>query len=390
LLLAALASLQPLALNALAPAAADAARSLEVGYADVQVTFSVYLGAVAAAQLAAGQASDAWGRRPVLLAAVACYVAGSTLGVLAGSLETLALARMLQGAGGGAAFALVRTVVRDTCERDEAASRIGFLTSATLVVPLLSPALGGLTADVAGWRAIFGATAVVGLLALGAAVALLGETRAPLARNGGLRATFGAYPELLASGSFLAYTAALTGVSASFFCFMAAAPFVMTEVLGGSGASFGAWAAVLALGYFAGNTLSGRYARAIGSERLVLAGTALSVLATGVQGALVLASGWSAPVLFLPMLLASAGNGLTLPGAIAMALSARPDRAGAASGLFGALQLAASALLSLVAAAAVVRSPAALPVVLLSCNVAALAAAMLGLRTASRRASPVP
>jgi DHA1 family bicyclomycin/chloramphenicol resistance-like MFS transporter len=53
--------------------------------------------------------------------------------------------------------------------------------------------------------------------------------------------------------------------------------------------------------------------------------------------------------LFGPLVLLGVGNGLTLPSAAAGMVSARPDLAGSAAGLGGAIQISASAILSMIA-----------------------------------------
>ena len=55
---------------------------------------------------------------------------------------------------------------------------------------------------------------------------------------------------------------------------------------------------------------------------------------------------WSPLTLFLPLALNAVGNGMTIPGATAEALSARPELAGSAAGLLGATQLGFSAALT--------------------------------------------
>ena len=62
------------------------------------------------------------------------------------------------------------------------------------------------------------------------------------------------------------------------------------------------------------------------------------------RSALALSPYWTPLTLFLPLVLNAIGNGMTIPGSTAAALSARPELAGSAAGLMGALQLGAGAL----------------------------------------------
>jgi DHA1 family bicyclomycin/chloramphenicol resistance-like MFS transporter len=74
----------------------------------------------------------------------------------------------------------------------------------------------------------------------------------------------------------------------------------------------------------------------------------ISLAGTAIALGLALMPGWSPYTLFLPLVLNSFGNGMTIPSGTAEALSARPELAGSAAGLSGALQLGAGALASFV------------------------------------------
>jgi DHA1 family bicyclomycin/chloramphenicol resistance-like MFS transporter len=152
LLLVLLAGQQPLALNFIAPATPGLARSLATDYGTIQFTLTLYLVAVAVSQLVSGPLSDRYGRRPAVIASMALYVFGCALAWIAESAAMLIAARILQGAGAGSVFALVRAVIRDTAGREETASRIGYVTTVMVVVPMVSPMLGGLVDQQAGGR----------------------------------------------------------------------------------------------------------------------------------------------------------------------------------------------------------------------------------------------
>src|SRR5690606_12142053 len=95
------------------PSMPEMARSLQVDFAAVQVSLSVYLAAVAVGQLVVGPLSDHYGRRPVLLAGLALFVLGSVLCAVAPDPLVLNLGRIVQGFGGCAGIALSRAIVRD-------------------------------------------------------------------------------------------------------------------------------------------------------------------------------------------------------------------------------------------------------------------------------------
>jgi DHA1 family bicyclomycin/chloramphenicol resistance-like MFS transporter len=344
--LVAISALQPFALNVLAPATPGLARSLQTDYATVQLTLTLYLVTVAVTQLIVGPISDRIGRRPCILAGLALFAAGSLLGALADGIGTLLFARIVQAAGGGTCFALARAVVRDTASRDESASLIGYITMAMVVSPMVAPLVGGSLDAHFGWRSIF---AVMLALTAGVAVATvlrLGETaiRDPGSSLGSL---FRGYPDLMRDRRFLGYALALASTSAAFFGFIAGAPYVVVEVMGHAPDVYGSYFVLNAGSYMVGNFLSGRYGRRLGSEKLVRYGLYLSVVSVGLTLACLFALPWTPATLFLPLMLNGIGNGMTIPGGTASALSVRPELAGTAAGLVGATQLGVGAAASI-------------------------------------------
>lgn len=378
-ILVAISTLQPFALNVLAPATPGLARALETDYATVQLTLTIFLVTVAATQLVTGPISDRIGRRPCILAGAALFLVGCLLGAVADGIETLILARAIQAAGGGTCFALARAVVRDTATKDESASLIGYITMAMVVSPMIAPLFGGFLEELYDWRAIFVATAILGAGVGVAAVLLLNET-APMTGGSSVMATLRGFPTLLADRVFFAYTICLAFSSAAFFGFVAGAPFVVVETMGRTADVYGAWFILNAVGYMLGNFLTGRFSQRVGTDRLILAGTALAVVSTAVATVLALTTTWTPALLFVPLTLNAVANGLSIPGATAAALSVRPDLTGTAAGLAGATQLGTGALAAFVVGDLVTRWAPSLVLVMLICA----AIGFLGARAAHR------
>jgi MFS transporter, DHA1 family, multidrug resistance protein len=347
-ILVAISALQPFALNVLAPATPGLARALATDYATIQLTLTVYLATVAVTQLFVGPISDRIGRRPCILAGIALFLIGSLLGALAGSIETLLMSRVVQAAGGGTCFALARAVVRDTAAKDKAASLIGYITMAMVVSPMIAPFVGGLLDEAYGWRSIFVAMVVFSLVVGIAATILLHET-APRKAASSLTVTLRSFPILLGNPAFVFYTLAMSFVTAAFFVFIAGAPFVVVEEMGRSPQVYGLYFMMNAGGYMVGSFVTGRFGQRIGTVRLVLVGTLISTGASLVALYFALIGPWNVPTLFIPLAVNAIGNGLTIPGATAAALSVRPDLAGTAAGISGAAQLGTGAIAAVIA-----------------------------------------
>ena len=97
-LLTAMTAIGPMALNILTPAVPGLAVTLAADPSVVQLTLSLYLLGLAAAQLVMGPLSDRFGRRPVVLAGLTLAAVSSVAALAATSIEALIVARVIQAA----------------------------------------------------------------------------------------------------------------------------------------------------------------------------------------------------------------------------------------------------------------------------------------------------
>jgi DHA1 family bicyclomycin/chloramphenicol resistance-like MFS transporter len=337
-----------LSTNVFLPSLPGMARYFEADYALVQLAVSLYLAATGVLQLFIGLASDRFGRRPVMLVCLAIFLAGTVGALWAPSIEVLLACRVLQ-AFSACGMVVSRAIVRDTVDASEAASRLGYVTMGMALVPMIGPTIGGFLDEAYGWKASFVLILVFGVIAYAVVFLDLGETNRR--RSSSFAAQFRTYPSLLRLHRFWGYALTAGFTSGAFFAFIGGGPYVATEILGLSPSGYGIYFGIISAGYLVGNFLSGRYSSRIGVNRMILFGAVVATVGVLLSFAL-FALGFNHPLsLFGPAVLLGIGNGLTLPNANAGIVSCRPDLAGSASGLGGALQIGGGALLSVVAGA---------------------------------------
>jgi EmrB/QacA subfamily drug resistance transporter len=118
-----------------------------------------------------GKLSDAHGRRPLFVAAIAVFLAGSALCALADSMLMLAACRAFQGVGAGGILTLTSAVMGDVVAPRERAKYGGWFVAVYAVASVVGPVTGGALAGqrtllgVDGWRWIFLLNLPVGIAA---------------------------------------------------------------------------------------------------------------------------------------------------------------------------------------------------------------------------------
>ena len=341
-----LAGLSALTMNIFLPSLPGMAKWFEVPYALMQLSVALYLALSAALQIVIGPISDRYGRRKVVLGSLILFLLATVGTLLSPNAETFLFFRMAQAVI-AAGMVLSRAIVRDMVPDAEAASMIGYVTMGMSLVPMIGPAIGGFLDAAFGWQANFALLLLVGLGVTALVWADLGETATP--KDTSFAAQVRQYPGLLASRRFWGYCMAAAFSSGCFFAYLGGAPYVGTEVFALSSQEIGLLFALTAIGYLIGNFLAGRYSVRVGLNRMVLLGTLTTTAGLGVLTLLTLA-GLSGPIVFFALTVPMGiGNGLALPNANAGILSVRPELAGTASGLGGAIMIGGGAGLAALA-----------------------------------------
>ncbi|GAA0314103.1 DHA2 family efflux MFS transporter permease subunit [Actinoallomurus spadix] len=386
-------------------------RDLDFSPADLTWTVNAYMIAFGGLLLLAGRLGDLIGQKRVFVTGLAVFTAASLLCGLATGQATLIAARFVQGAGGALTSAvslgMIVTLFPEPRERGTAIGAFSFVGAAGAS---LGQVLGGVLTEAINWHWIFFIN-----LPIGAATLILAARALPAERGPGLAAGADAFGALLVTGGLMltVYTIVWTGghgwtspstlglgavsiaLLAAFVRRQARAatpllPLRMFRSRNVSGANliqvlmvsalFGfqiliALYAQNVLGYGALGTglallpaagaiaavsllLSARLIARFGERRVLLTGLASLVAALALLTRLPAHAAYVTDL--LPTMLLAGGFGLAISAVTALGMSgARPDDAGAASGLFNTSQQVGGALgvavLSTLAAARTTR-----------------------------------
>ncbi len=113
-----------------------------------------------------GKLGDMVGRKPVFLAAILIFLAGSMLAGLSQSMIELIGFRALQGVGAGGLMVGAQAIIADIVPPRERGRYMGLIGSVFALASVAGPLLGGFLVDNLSWRWVFYVNLPVGALAI--------------------------------------------------------------------------------------------------------------------------------------------------------------------------------------------------------------------------------
>ncbi|MCT8999358.1 multidrug effflux MFS transporter [Chelativorans intermedius] len=305
----------------------------------VKMTLTAYFAGFAFSQLFCGPLSDGLGRKPVTFLFMGIYVLASLLALLAPGVEVLMAARFLQGVGAAVGVAVSRAVVRDLFTHEQSARIMNLIGIILAVGPALSPTIGGLTMELAGWHAIFLLMLAGGLAIMLVVQLYMRETVARDLSRISLRGLARAYGTLLGSRYFVTSSLVVAGSVGALYTQATMLPFILMGRVGLSPSQFGVGMLMQSGLFFAGSLAARLLMGRLGAQRLVPIG--LGFIALGSALLILLLN--AAPPSFLsvmgPVGFYAFGIAFVMPAMMTALLAPFPQTAGAASALAGFMQM---------------------------------------------------
>lgn len=262
-------ALQAMAIDAMLPALGLMSGDLHLADAnDRQLVISVFLFGIGVGALLPGPLSDRFGRRKVLLGALAIYVALMAACALTHSFAVLVALRFVQALGSSALGIIPAAIIRDRFEGDRMARLQSMIAVIFFIVPMLAPTVGQAIAEIAGWRAIFWLMA-----ASGVAMALWIGLRLPETLRPGHRQPLGlghvgrTMRDVLLTRSSIGYVMASTLMMSAIWGYINSAQQLIGEHFH-AGRLFPAIFGGIALAMAVGNFVNSRIVETFGTRRV--------------------------------------------------------------------------------------------------------------------------
>ncbi|WP_020012953.1 MFS transporter [Promicromonospora sukumoe] len=255
---------------------ADLGVSIPVAtYAITAYAFGVMIGSPAITLLAARM-----NRRTLLLGLIVLFLVGNALSAWAPNIGLLVVARFVTGSVQGAFFGAGAVVAAYVYGPGKGGKAFATVMAGLTVATIFGSPLGTLIGQNAGWRAMYWAVVVLGLLAGAALVSWLPRTRD--LHGGSVRNELGALRRL---NVWLMVAVASLGISSIFAVYTFIGPFI-TDAAGQDASLIPVALAVFGVGMAVGNSWGGRIADRYESRGLLYGygGVLVFLVLIGVAG----------------------------------------------------------------------------------------------------------
>ena len=325
MLLAGLAMLGPFSIDAYLPAFPAIAASLNASPIEVQQSLTAYMLAFAVMVLWHGALSDAFGRRNIVIGALAVFAVG-TLGCAGShSVHYLWAFRILQGVSAGAGMVIGRAIIRDLYSDAPAARLMSLVTMIFSIAPAIAPIMGGWIVKLLDWRAIFLFLFGYTLLLIWYCYQHLPETLPPERRQPfHPRFLAQSYGQIFRSPPFHMKAGIVAFNFAGLFIYITAAPVMLPVHLGLGPDQFGWLFIPTVAGIFLGSLAANRIAGRVQLPTQIKTGFCFLI---GAGAANVAYHLWFPPALpwsVAPLFFYTFGMSMVAPGATLLALDLFP------------------------------------------------------------------
>lgn len=337
-----------LALDTYMPVILEMKTILNTSQEMVQLTLSLFFLVAGFGQLILGPLSDRFGRYKILFISVILFFIASLLCALSNHIGWLIAFRIIQGTGACGMSVSAFAIVRDAFSGKKSAMIYSFLNAMISISPILGPVIGALLTAYFPWRAVFYFLAGLGALTFALVIFFVKESAHPNNHQPFNLSVFNRYLSICKSLTFWAYTLpAVAGVSA-FFTLFSMTPYII-QTLGEPRAQISIFFGMAGGSFLIGSLISGGIVHKLGVLKTSTLGSIL-ILFSGILLIIIYKSfGLSLWGFFGPSMLATFGCALTAGSGAGGALEPFGSFPGAASAMFGAVQLGGSSIIGSIA-----------------------------------------
>ena len=299
----------------------------------VKLTISLWSMAYGGLLLIYGPLSERFGRRPILVGAMAIFTIATFYCSVATTVEEMIVARVLQGAAAGAEGVLVLSIIRDSFDGKGQVKAFSIYRGVSAVPPILAPIVGVYVFRAFGWQANFVLLAAIALVVTSLLAKYLKESGGAKRSATDLKTTLTSYAKLVSSFRFVSLALIMGSAIAFLVVFSTAVPFILNGVLGYELEVFPYFQAVIMGALIAGNVVANRLVRRMRIDSLLLVGLLIVLCGCTVLGVLLASDQLTLVTLGIAMVIVAVGNAPVLATVPTLAMNATTVSTGMAAAM---------------------------------------------------------
>ncbi len=194
---------------------------------------------LAVGQLILGPMSDHYGRKPVLIGAMAMFIAAAIVSVFSPTIEFFVICRLFQGIGASGGYFLARTIPADVYSGRSLARLMAVVGAINGIAPASAPVLGGVTADAYGWKGVFVVLAAFALVILAISPFMAESLDKSRRTVGSWWKSMSGYGRLLHNRAFMVHICFKGSALGLLFAYISSSPFILQTHYGLSQTAYG-------------------------------------------------------------------------------------------------------------------------------------------------------
>ncbi|MCM0148314.1 MFS transporter [Photobacterium galatheae] len=267
------------------PALPQVASELAISRHHAELSISFFVIGAALPVIYWGHAAEKYGRKCSLAMALLVFMTASLALYFTQSLESLLIARVIQGIGAGGAAIIARIIVRDYWNGDALTQKLSLLSMAFIAALGIGQFIGSLLTQYSDWRIGFLLLASIAVISLFAMTRL--QLQGPVQSGQLTPKSRASYVQIVKDRGFLIPCMQGGLGFATIVILQEVSPFIFDHDLQLSGQMFGFFGLAIGMTYFLGSLYVKRTVTQVGSQQLMYRGAYIILM-----GALLMLTIW--------------------------------------------------------------------------------------------------
>ena len=313
----------------------------------VKLTLSLNAAAFCIGTLFHGPLSERFGRKPVLIGAMAGLALFSLFCALSQSIGQLIVSRIFQGFAAAAEAVIVLAIIRDVFDQRDQIRVIAIYQMAIALTYAIAPIIGGYIYIYIGWRANFFVLTILAAISAFLLQNILKETSAKDPNALKTKEILNDYIGLLCNFHFMKYCIMLGAGLGFFLAFLTDGPFILIKQHSLPTEYFGYYNGIIVISFIMGSVATARLVKITTPHTLILMALGIIVSSSLLLVFIIFANLETKSLLVFCIALIAFGTAPLFAVAPPLAMNSTLKRTGSAAALLVSIEMGIGALAAL-------------------------------------------